>query len=95
MVDYSNRLNEFFSSNGCDGYLYQPDCADIMIDLLHYIFAEKDRGEWISYFCYDLDFGRKYKPGCVTDPDGSGSKLETAEDLYDLLAGNWIREGLN
>lgn len=83
--DYGDGLNRFFRSNGCDGYLLQPDCIGTVIDLLHYMFAEKDDGEWISYFCFDLNFGRDYELGCVTDYDGSEIKLETVEDLYDFL----------
>lgn len=47
--------------------------------------AMDDESEWISYFIYDLKWGKKYKDGCITERDGSIIKLETLEDLYNLL----------
>lgn len=41
--------------------------------------------EDIDYFCYELDFGRSYVDGCVTDSDGNPIDLSTAEKLYDYL----------
>lgn len=83
--DYQERLNNFFDKNGVDGYIYQPDCICATIKLLHYIFGEKDIDEWISYFCFELDFGRKYKDGLVLDKDGKNISLATIDDLYNLL----------
>ena len=39
----------------------------------------------ISYFIYELDYGRKYKPGMITDQDGNDIDFSTAEKLYDYL----------
>jgi hypothetical protein len=50
-----------------------------------------DSEEWISYFLYELDFGKKWKPGTVTEGD-KDIPLRNAEDLYDLLRSN---EGFN
>ena len=51
---YQEGLNDYFSKNGVDGYIYQPDCVDTTMKLLHNIFGEKDIDEWISYFCFEL-----------------------------------------
>lgn len=32
----------------------------------------RDEGQDISYFIYELDYGRDYKHGCVTDSNGIG-----------------------
>lgn len=82
---YQEGLNNYFSKNGVDGYIYQPDCIDTTIKLLHKIFGEKDIDEWISYFCFELDFGRKYKEGMVKDEFGKDIPLSTFDDLYKLL----------
>ncbi len=82
---YQEGLNNYFSKNGVDGYIYQPDCVDTTIKLLHNIFGEKDIDEWISYFCFELDFGRKYKEGVVKDEFGKNIPLATFDDLYTLL----------
>lgn len=86
--DYSDSLNEFFRKSDVEGWLIQPDCTDTVINLLHYIFGEKDADEWISYFCYELDFGREYHSGSITYVDGSDIKMENAEDLYEFLIRN-------
>lgn len=83
--DYQEGLNKYFEKNDVDGYLYQPDCMSATIKLLHIIFEERDVDEWISYFCFDLNFGRKYKEGMVTDENGTNISLVTIDDLYDLL----------
>lgn len=82
---YQEGLNDYFSKNGADGYIYQPDCVDTTMKLLHKIFEEKDIDEWISYFCFELDFGRKYKEGLVKDKDGKDIPLATFDDLYTIL----------
>lgn len=82
---YQEGLNNYFSKNGVDGYIYQPDCIDTLMKLLHNIFGEKDKDEWISYFCFELDFGRKYKEGIIKDEFGRNIPLATFDDLYTLL----------
>lgn len=57
--------------------------ADIVIRLLQNMF--NDKFENISYFIYDLDYGRKYKKGMITEADGRNIDLSTAEKLYDYL----------
>lgn len=64
--------------------LYETSCMDEAIRMLE-ILCDDD-SEMISYWAWELDFGRKWKPGCVTDSDGTDIKLETAEDLYHYLA---------
>lgn len=44
-----------------------------------------DLYENIDYFINELDFGRKYKPGMITDDDDEDIDLSTAEKLYDYL----------
>lgn len=83
--DYQEGLNRYFEKNNVDGYIYQPDCMCAAIKLLHNIFNEEDKDEWISYFCFELNFGRKYKDGLVSDKDGKNIPLATIDDLYDLL----------
>ena len=82
---YQEGLNDYFSKNGVDGYIYQPDCIDTLMKLLHNIFGEKDKDEWISYFCFELDFGRKYKDGIIKDEFGKDIHLSSYDDLYTLL----------
>jgi len=39
----------------------------------------------IEYFCYELDFGRKYIKGSVIGSSGQIVPLATTEDLWNLL----------
>ena len=55
-----------------------------VIDLLAEIM--KDEGEDISYFCYELNFGKKWESGTITDRNGNDIDFSSAEKLYDFLA---------
>ena len=44
-----------------------------------------DKDGWVSYFCYELDFGKDYKDGSVTEKDKSIIDLSTASKLFDFL----------
>lgn len=50
--------------------------------------AMQDKNEWISYFVYELDFGKDYEYGSVTQEiDGQicNVDISTPEKLYNLL----------
>ena len=55
----------------------------LAVDLLEELMG--DDSETISYFCYDLEFGRKYYPGCITEEDGTEIDLSNAEKLWEYL----------
>lgn len=82
---YQRGLNNFFRKNGVDGYIFQPDCTATVINILHIIMGEKDKNEWISYFCFELDYGEKWKAGTIKDENDNDIVLQTAENLYELL----------
>ena len=82
---YQEGLNNFFRKNNVEGYIFQPDCASTVLRLLHMIFGDKDKNEWIEHFCFELNFGKKWEPGIIRDDNGLDITLQTPEDLYDLL----------
>ena len=43
--------------------------------------------KWIEYFIYELDFGEKYKKGCVTS-NGKNCDISTTGKLYNFLEKN-------
>lgn len=45
----------------------------------------KELDSWIGYWIYDLEYGKRYKKGFVTDKNGKNIKLKTIDDLYNLL----------
>lgn len=83
--DYQNWLNKQLKANGVDGYLFQPTCVDSVIKLLHAYFGDSDADDMISYFCFELDYGRKWKTGMITKRDGFDIDISTPEKLYEYL----------
>lgn len=63
--------------------LMLPMLVDNVVDLLS--LATHDEDDWISYWVFDLDCGKEYQDGCVTDADSSIIKLETIDDLWNVL----------
>jgi hypothetical protein len=63
--------------------LMMPMLIDDVVDLL--AVATHDVDGWISYWLFDLDCGKEYHDGCITEDDGSIIKLATVYDLWDLL----------
>lgn len=39
----------------------------------------------ISWWIYELDYGREYKRGCIQEGNGKNINVSTAEKLYDYL----------
>ena len=75
--------NDVVSNFGEFPYL---TCQDNMIvDLLGLIFKDEDT---ISWWIYELDFGKLYKEGCMTEVDGTPIDVSTADRLYDFLVNN-------
>jgi hypothetical protein len=68
----------------CDGpIMFTDEIVDSLIDMLEEYFEDED--EWISYWVYELDFGSKWEKGMVLDENGQDIKLQTIEDLYNIL----------
>lgn len=80
--NFENELNDLIRKYG-EGYVILSDVSFLLIDTLEKMY-EDDNGR-ISYFCYELEFGRKYEPGMIKESNGDEIKLQTPEDLYNLL----------
>ena len=50
----------------------------------------RDQYEYIDYFIYELDYGRKYEAGMITDENGQDIDLHTPELLYDFISNNGV-----
>ena len=68
------------------GGFYICRLSTLVVDLLQS--SMNDKVEDISYFIYELDYGKKWKKGTYTDKDKKDIKLKTMEDLYNLLIKN-------
>ena len=81
------KLNDVFSAEFDDSVFYPYfKYDDQMLKVLAASFDYDDglMYDWISYYCFELDFGRKHELGCVTK-DGVPIPLGTPEELYDML----------
>jgi len=78
-----DSINDGFKMLGQDSRIMITEPESVVVRLLEAVF--KDKGEWIQYFLYQLDWGEKYEDGCITDIDGSFIRLSTIRELYDFL----------
>lgn len=49
-----------------------------------------DQYEYIDYFIYELDYGRKYEPGMITDENGQDIDIRTPNLLYDFISNKGV-----
>lgn len=71
-----NKENDFCNAGSiCIGH------ESVVVELLENMFDT----DMISYWIYELDYGRKYKDGYVLDGEGNIVDLSTLEKLYDYL----------
>lgn len=86
LVDKVEKLfrdsRENLECDFCNGAGLQISHEGIVVKLLEKLL--QDRGGNVSYFIYELDYGREYREGCVSDNNGN-IDISTPEKLYDLL----------
>lgn len=91
LVDKVEKLfrdsRENLECDFCNGAGLQISHEGIVVKLLEKLM--QDRGGIISYFIYELDFGREYREGCVSDNNGN-IDISTPEKLYDLLMAEYV-----
>lgn len=68
---------------GVDLTEFSEPLIDTIFELLKY--STNDETELISYFCYELNFGKDWYEGCVCDEDNTDIRLQDIEDLYNVL----------
>lgn len=80
--------NSVRSTDFMDAAMF-TDCKmiDYVIYLLEDNFNDSSEG-WIGYWIYELNYGKEWRPGCVTLKDGTDIKLQSKEDLYNFLIKN-------
>ena len=91
MFNFTDEMNELFDKYKLDGNIYPPMCTETVIDLLEFIFNDKE--QWIRHWIWALDFGNDYEEGDVKSPNGNIISLETTEDLYNLLVSDIKENG--
>ena len=84
-MDYDHECTKSFQKILKNDYISGYD-NNIIIEHLIKLLAEltKDKSDWIGYYVYELDFGKEYKEGCVTQ-GGKNIPLKTPKDLWNLI----------
>lgn len=82
MRDSEDRINKFLNKELGDFscFLYSK-YEDKVVELLDDIFET----DFVSYFIYELNFGRNYECGNVVGENGENIDISTPEMLYDFL----------
>lgn len=91
--NFLGELNDLFSKYKREDLVFSTGLEDTVVKILEILFKDKET-QWIAYWVWELDFGEKYKDGCVSESDGTNIPLRTAENLYDLLLKN-MRSKIN
>lgn len=73
----------------CNGAGLQISHEGIVVKLLEKLM--RDGAGNISYFIYELDYGKEYQDGCVLDSNGN-IDISTPEKLYDFLMTEYGKE---
>lgn len=76
--NFAQAVEEYFT----DTYIMAPKDSELVLDILRTVMNDDE--DWISYWMYELDCGREWKPYMVTK-DGEDIPLRTMEDLWNLL----------
>lgn len=50
----------------------------------------RDQYDYIEYFIYELDYGRKYESGMITDENGQDIDIHTPVLLYDFISNHGV-----
>ena len=67
--DFQIELINLTGKYSCDaGICEYPTCSCELVSLLATIM--NDEYDWIDYFCWELNFGKDYHDGTITDSNG-------------------------
>ena len=90
-AEHDSKCSDAFSVILPNDYVSLYDNSilfDTIINMLKVYF--NDKFNWIEYYIYDLDYGKKYYHGCVKIHD-EPIDISTPEKLYDFLLLNQIK----
>lgn len=86
IINLLKKQDELFNiTSGVINLLNAKEIIDAIDSLTIFLKEEfNDENDWIEYYLYELDCGKKWVPGTVTFDDVD-IKLSTPEDLYNIL----------
>lgn len=87
VLDVENKLmgisSDVRTKSKNEFVLYYPSLITEVIELLEKTLDDKDG--WISYYIFELDFGKQNNRLQVKDTDGNIIPLKTIKDLWDII----------
>ena len=85
LLDFEDSIQNTCRISGFDWCeIKHPTLIDECVALLSVI-MEDTQDEWIRYWVFELDCGKKYTQGSVKDENGNAIPMKTIRDLYDYL----------
>lgn len=78
----ARKLNDAIISDFFNASSLSVSHENIVLQLLENMFNDT---EILSWWLYELDYGRKFELGCIQDANGKDIDLSTADKLYDFL----------
>ena len=94
--DLQDKIDDLFKNNIDNKEMDFINAGSICIgheSVVVYLLERMFDTDMISYFIYELDYGKKYKAGCVLDENMNEIDLSTAEKMYDYLVKSLESEG--
>ena len=91
-----NKIDDLFRDNIDNKEMDFVNAGSICVgheSVVIYLLENMFDTDMISYFIYELDYGKKYKAGCVLDENINEIDLSTPEKLYDYLVKSLESEG--
>ena len=64
--NWSAKLAELFPDERIFGIYDNSKVNNALLHILQLEMNDAHEHSWIEYFCYELDFGLKYREGCAT-----------------------------
>lgn len=95
-TELQNKINDLFRDNIDNKEMDFVNAGSICIgheSVVVYLLENMFDTDMISYWIYELDYGEKYKAGCVLDENMNEIDLSTPEKLYDYLVQDIESEG--
>ena len=83
-----NKIDDLFRDNIDNKEMDFVNAGSICVgheSVVIYLLENMFDTDMISYWIYELNYGKEYKEGCVLDANMNEIDLSTAEKLYDYL----------
>lgn len=87
--DKARNLKDAVKSDFFNAMSLSISHEDLVVKLLENMFNDTDI---ISWWIYELDYGKQYKRGCIKDCNGKNINLSDAGKLYDYLKKEWSND---